>query len=281
MAIFEQAGEQLRVPVQLEPYGSAFIVFRSAIPQRHLQAIVKEGTAILGTNPFPEAERKLYKEVADNFSISFWAKPEFNIMLSTRNFMENINDPWTDYFTIYPPSGIKHYGSGHATAGLAVGRNGVAVWEHGSGKPVLALAAPTSISGISGWSHIALVYQDGVPSVYVNGKFIEKGKESGDTIHPGLGLAFLEEGASYYNGDMSDPQVFSQALRKERLRQLAAEEIPERREWPELEMAAADGTPGLLFWQNGDYSLTDNKDRDTGVSTKGSASPWLFQGPGR
>lgn len=275
MAIFEQAGEQLRVPVQLEPYGSAFIVFRSAVPQRHLQAIIKEGTAILDTNPFPEAKRKLYKEVANNFTISFWAKPEFNIMLSTRNFMENIKDPWTDYYTIYPPSGVENYGAGHATAGLAIGRNGVAVWEHGSGKPVLALAAPTSISG---WSHIGLVYQDGVPSVYVDGNFIEKGKDSGHTIHPGLGLAFLEEGASYYNGDMSDPQLFSQALSEERLSQLAAEEVPERRELPVLEMAAGDGTPALLFWQNGDYVLQGNKTKETVLSIKGIGQPMELSG---
>ncbi|WP_162052919.1 glycosyl hydrolase [Pontibacter pamirensis] len=265
VSMYEQVGDQVRVPVQLEPSGSVFVVFRTPAPARHVQAVLKDNTPLLSTKPFLKEPRKLYKDVSGNFTISFWAKPEFNVMLSTQNFMDNIKDPWTDYYAIYPPSGETQYGPGHATAGLAVGRNGVAVWEHGSGKPTLALAAPVFISG---WSHVALVYQDNVPSVYVNGKLVEKGKGSGDKVHPGVGEAFLEEGASYYNGDMTEPELLGEAVSEERIRQLSIQNVPVRQEIPSVEMFGS-GKSGLLFWQDGRYTLQDSAGRSTTVQVSG------------
>src|SRR6266498_3856280 len=97
------------------------------------------------------------------------------------------------------------------------------VWrcEHGDRNPVLVMAAPVLISGCS---HIALVYKEGTPLVYANGKLIQEGKKGGKIIHPGLGEAYLSEGASYYNGDMNKPLLFSEVLSAERIRQLAEEE---------------------------------------------------------
>ncbi|RDV13013.1 glycosyl hydrolase family 43 [Pontibacter diazotrophicus] len=275
VSIYEQIGEQVCVPVQLEPSGSVFVVFRTPAPARHVQAVLKGNTPLLSTKPFPKEPRKLYKDVSGNFTISFWAKPEFNVMLSTQNFMDNIKDPWTDYYSIYPPSGETQYGPGHATAGLAVGRNGVAVWEHGAGKPTLALAAPVSISG---WSHVALVYQDNVPSVYVNGKLVEKGKGSGDMVHPGLGQAFLEEGASYYNGDMTEPELLSEAVSEEHIQQLAIQNVPVRQEMPSVEMFGS-GKPGLLFWQDGRYTLHDSAGRSINLQVSGLGKQQQLSGP--
>jgi hypothetical protein len=269
VGVYEQVDDLVRVPVQLAPSGSVFVVFRSPAPERHLQAVVKENATLLDTKPFAAEPRRFYKDVSGNFTISFWAKPEFNVMLSTQNFMDNIKDPWTDYYAIYPPSGEQHYGPKHATAGLAVGRNGVAVWEHGTGKPVLALAAPVPLSG---WSHVALVYQDNAPAVYVNGKLVEKGKQSGNTVHPGLGQAFLEEGASYYNGDMTEPELLNEAAGEERIRQLAIKNVPVRQELPVVEMFG-NGKAGLLFWQDGRYAMRDSAGRSTPLQVSGLGRP--------
>ena len=274
VGIYEQLDGQVRVPLQLGPSGSVFVVFRSPAPARQLQAIAKDNTTLLSTNPFPVEPRQLYKDVSDNFTISFWAKPEFNVMLTTQNFMDHIKDPWTDYYTIYPPKGGQLYGDDHATAGLAVGRNGVAVWEHGGTKPVMALAAPVSISG---WSHVALVYQQAVPAVYVNGTLVKKGEDSGMTIHPALGQAFLQEGASYYNGDMSDPQLFREPLSEERIRQEALKEVPVRQELPVVEVSAM-GKPGLLFWQDGRYTLKDSTGKNTSLQVSGLGQPQELTG---
>jgi hypothetical protein len=263
--IYEVADGRMRVPVQLDPSGSVFVVFREPVAGKQLQSVLKDAKQLLTTKPFPTVARTLYKDVTNNFSIAFWAKPESNVMLSTRNFMDNIADPWTDYYTIYPPSGNDLYGEGHETCGLTVGRNGVAVWHHGAGKPAFILAAPTAISG---WSHIALVYQAGAPSVYVNGKLIQRGESNGRPIHPGIGKAYLNEGASYYNGDMSTPQLVPEVLNETQIQKLAAE-LPNVEQPIPIVAIAGTKKAGLMVWQDGRYTLRDNAGRDTTFQVSG------------
>lgn len=271
--VYEVQAGQTRIPLQFDPAGSLFVVFRSQA-QKRLQAVVSGKDTLLTTNPFPTTARKLYRDVVNNFTISLWAKPELNVMLATNGFMQNIKDPWTDNYAIYPPSGTELYGAGHATCGLTVGRNGVAVWERTSGKPVFRLAAPTPISG---WSHVALVYKDGIPSVYINGKLIQQGKNGETRVHPGLGQAYLSDGASFYNGDMTEPQLITEALNDDRMKQLAAQERPRTALLPVVEMMS-DGKPGLLFWQNGRYTLRDQAGQDTALAVSGIGQPMELTG---
>lgn len=251
LAVYEATPGQVRVPLRLDPAGSAFVVFRKPMKGRRWQTVALEGQPVLTTRPFPAVARTLYPNVTNNFTISFWAKPELNVMLANAGFRDNVPDFWTDYYTIYPPPGEPLYGAGHETCGLAVGRNGVAVWQHSTGKPKLVLGAPVPLSG---WSHIALVYQAGALVVFVNGQRIQAGKATSANVHPGVGQAFLSEGASYYNGDMTEPRLLPEALSDDQIRQLAAEPRPSKPEKPVIELAGHE-KPALRFWQNGPYSL--------------------------
>ena len=80
---------------------------------------------------------------------------------------------------------------------------------------VLAAAVP-----ISGWSHIAIKYEEGAPSIYLNGKFVLKGEKKNNIIHPATDKVYLREGASYYNGDMSKPKLFTEVLGEDRIVEL-------------------------------------------------------------
>ncbi|GAB3170808.1 glycosyl hydrolase [Telluribacter humicola] len=279
MSVFEQKEGETSVPLQLGPYGSAFVVFRSPVPASYLQSVQQNTDKVpaLGTSPFPHVPRQLNHEAANTFTMHFWAKPEFNAMLSARGLMEGISSTWTDYYAVYPAAGEELYGKDFATAGLAVGRNGVAVWENKAGTPVFALAAPASITG---WSHIALVYLEGVPSVYVNGRLIEKGKKSESNVVPGMGLALQAEGASYYNGDMSEPELNAKALGEAELRQLAAQQPPVRHELPVVEVSGST-RPSLLFWQDGLYTLRSNTGQRSSVHIKALPQPQELAGPWR
>ncbi|QJW89833.1 glycosyl hydrolase family 43 [Spirosoma taeanense] len=259
VSVYELTDGRVRMPLVLSPAGSVFVVFRSPAAPKRIQAVLKDRTPLLTTKPFSANSRKLYKDVTNNFTLSLWAKPELNVMLSTRGLMEGVAAPWTDNYAIYPASGQELYGSGHTTCGLAIGRNGVAVWERGAGVPAMVLAAPASLSG---WSHIAIVYQDGIPSVFVNGKLIQQGKSAGAIVHPGLGQAYLSDGASYYNGDMSEPQLYTEVLPADRIQQLAASRPLSHQQTPLVEAAAGE-KPGLLFWQNGRYTLLSNSGKET------------------
>ncbi|GAB4042834.1 glycosyl hydrolase [Spirosoma litoris] len=274
ISIYENLPGETRLPIQFDPAGSQFIVFRSPASEKQIRAVVSGKETLLSARPFSTSTPKQYKDVTNNFSISLWAKPELNIMLSPTGFMQHVKDPWTDYYAIYPHAGTDLYGTGHATCGLAIGRNGVAVWERTTGKPVFRMAAPTAISG---WSHVALVYKEGVPSVFVNGKRIQEGKSGGSIVHPGLGQALLSDGASFYNGDMTQPELFPEVLTDDRIRQLAAQPKSPTSSLPKVELAR-DGKSALLFWQNGQYSLQDKSGHATTVAVSGINSPTELTG---
>lgn len=274
LKLYDTRDGRVQLPLQLGPAGSLFVVFRNAASGRRVHAISKDGKLLLGTKPFPAATPKKYPEVANNFTIALWVKPELDIMLGSRSLVGG-NEAWTDYYTIYPPSGEGLYGKGHECVGLCAGRNGVALWTRGAGNPVLTLAASTPISG---WSHVAVVYRDAAPSVYVNGKMVQQGKPSAAVVHPGLGHAYLDDGASYYNGDMSEPELFAEALDATRILELA-----NRNEQPKLyQQAAAElptgGKAGLLLFEPGKYTLQDGGGNGLAVAVQGIAQPQELSG---
>ncbi|QMW04335.1 glycosyl hydrolase [Spirosoma foliorum] len=266
---------QTRLPISLEPAGSIFIVFRSPAKQKSLKSISSGNQTLLTTKLFETFVSSVETKVANNFTISLWAKPELNIMLSPTGFMQHVKDPWTDYYAIYPSSGTV-FGAGHAVCGLTIGRNGVAVWERTTGKPVFRMAATTTISG---WSHVALVYKSGIPSIFVNGKLIQEGKSGENIIHPSpsFGKAYLNDGASFYNGDMTSPELFPEVLTDDRIRQLAAQPKLPTSSLPKVEMAQH-GKSALLFWQNGQYELQDKADHATSLTVSGINSPTELAG---
>ncbi len=275
VSVYEVTDSGIRLPISMDPSGSVFVVFRTPITQPQIQAVIKDNVSVLSAKPFPEVSRKLYKGVQNNFTISVWVKPELNVMLSTRNFMEGIADPWTDYYAIYPSSGSKLYGAGHATCGMTIGRNGIAVWENEKGTPVLTLAAPASISG---WSNVTLVYRNGAPVVYVNGIKIQEGKASAYIVHPGVGQAYLKEGASYYNGDIKEPQLFEEVLSEERIKQLATTAVIINQAATAVVEQAGDRKPALLCWKNGKYSLRYNTGKSAAFAVNTINDPVSLNG---
>jgi hypothetical protein len=206
--IFTNTENRTLVPLMLYDYGSTFVVLRDGASKKTQEL------------KHFETSREVYPNIRNSFTISFWAKPESSVMLSINNFMDG-QKPWTDCYTIYPSPGEKLYGQGHATCGIAVGRNGVAVWEHAKDQPVFSFAAPAEISS---WTHVALTYNDGVPSVYINGELLAQGPKSNFTVHPGIGHVYLSEGASFYNGDMTTPELHETPLTPDRLKPLAVKQ---------------------------------------------------------
>jgi hypothetical protein len=275
--VYERDAGRVRVPVDLDPFGSAFVVFRSPAPAETPVEITRDGEVVLAARPFPRVETARRAGVANDFTVALWAKPESNVMLSTDNFMEGV-DPWTDEYAIYPPSG-ELYGPGHRTCGLAVGRNGVAVWERSSGKPVFALAAPARLSG---WTHVALVYREGVPEVWVGGTLVRRGERKNGEVHPGVGPAHLSDGASYYDGDMTELLVHAGALDGTEIETLARSFPGRPSAWSRVAEPVADGDAAALrIWRNGTYRLATNTGRSSSLVVADLPDPVAVAGPWR
>ena len=260
------------MPVQLEAYGSVFVVFRSDLPeQKAIRSIHKDGKCLIDASAISTEEWKqaAYPDIRDNFSISLWVKPESDAMLNIDNPMGYIPYPWTEYYAIYPSGGELLYGAGHATCGLAVGRNGVAVWENEKGYPEFKMGVEKPISG---WSHICLVYREGAPHIYINGEHIAYKTKSLQTIHPGLNFTSLKEGASYYNGDMSVPVLFSKVLSDKEISQLVAKGYTRNTDERILDWIPYADTRSLLAWSDGNYEFvtSDGIKREVKVEKTGS-----------
>ena len=84
------------------------------------------------------------------------------------------------------PRTAASFGAGnHAGSGLAVGRVTASACSN-TGRayfaPVLVHAVP-----LEDWTHIAVVYRDAQPSLYVNGQLVHTGLKSTYTVLPGNG----------------------------------------------------------------------------------------------
>ena len=243
VGIYEVLADGVRVPVKLDPSGSVFVIFRSPGEKVSIKSVSKDNVVLAGTNNFPLPSRGLYKNVTNNFTISAWVKPE--VELNTRGT--------TSSFAIYPSKGEALYGEGHAASGLCVFRNAIVVYERDQivSPPILTIN-----TSLAGWNHIALVYNEGVPSVYVNGNLAGQGKSTGKMIHPSLGEEYEDETAGYFEGEISKPQLFTEVLKEDRIKQLVAEGPPKPVAPQGLEVIGKT-QPELLFWHNGRYSLED------------------------
>ncbi len=265
----------VRVPVRLDPAGSVFVVFRSSARGPRLQSIAKEGKMVVGTDPFPAPHAGLYRELTNNFTISVWVKPDMDIGLPRGGLPSFFSA--TTSFVIYPPAGDTLYGEGHVACGLAAGRNGVVVFERAGHNLRGVLTAQTPLAG---WTHLAVAFRAGAPSLYVNGKLLRQDQSSGKVVHPGLGEAYQQEGAFYFEGEMLEPILFNEALSDDRIQQLAAAGIPNPEEPPALELARSSEAE-LLIWQDGRYSLRDNSGQTSSVLVSGIGQPVEVRGPWR
>ncbi|MEI9921649.1 MAG: glycosyl hydrolase [Bacteroidota bacterium] len=180
------------VKTTLHESQSLFIVFRNNVGAGETTQVIPGGAATTTIVRQLSNEQNTFKVPVIK------VKPENSIMLSINGFMDG-QLPWTDFYCIFPAPGEKLYGKGHSTLGLTVGRNGIAVWENANGKPEFNFSVERPISG---WVIIQLTCDDGVPSVYVDGELAKSGVKSKYTVHPAPTFVYLNEGASFYNGDV-------------------------------------------------------------------------------
>jgi hypothetical protein len=133
-------------------------------------------------------------------------------------------------YAVYPSHGSHLWGTGHACAGFSVGTNGISVYEH-TGCYIPAVLVYEA--EIRGWTHVAVVYRDRVPSLYVNGRLVRTGPRSvqpyvhpstGDN-HPGRMIGGIGGGAyGYFEGELDDVRVWGSALGDREVRAAAGGE---------------------------------------------------------
>ena len=269
-ALHEEAEGITRVPIWFDRRGSVFVVFRERSPNGPgLIAVQKDGENALGklypetlAPPAPDQNRA----VTNDFTIAFWARPagEISLPAETTAGINWGNQNWA----VYPPPGHDLYGEHHAGAGVSVGRNGVCVFEHWSANApaVLVYTAPESLTD---WTHVVVVFHNGTPQLYLNGRFVRSGLVSGQIVHSGVGVAIPpSHRASPFQGGIAQISQVVGALSGTEIAALAADrpELPRAEtEAPALQFTAdASGATRADVWKPGRYQFiwSDGQSRD-------------------
>jgi hypothetical protein len=242
---YDEAGGCTRVPIRFEPSGSVFVVFRGGAAQlsQRVVSVTRDGREMLSLAAGPAQNR----DVTNTFTMAVWVKPDADTALPAETnagitaYQLDRND------VLYPPPGHEVYGEGQAGAGIAAGRNGVCVHEHGASyfPAVLVYAAP-----LTDWTHVAVVYRDGTPSLYLGGKLVRKGLKGPMTVHPGVGVPHGRSVAPF-KGGVAGLQQFDRALTEAEIAQLAVKPpaAGELDSGPAIDLASGD------VWRPGSYAV--------------------------
>lgn len=294
-ALFTTRADRSEVPLRLEPGEAVFVLFRQ--PGQPLASqLLKDGQTLVSTAPRATAAAPA---PSDTFTMAIWVKPDTDLRALPKEGIAGRIDEVGKFYAIPADPGDARFGTGAATAGLAVGRNGLFVVERAWETCPAVLVAERPVSG---WTHVAVVYRDGTPSLYVNGEHIRDGLVSGRRVYSGVGsppppvdytlhfpgLESLARAANqapppsrgnvfYFEGNSTPARSFDRALDEAELRALVAEGVPA----PELPVVtdlarSADGGASLLAWESGAYQLDDRA-----PAVAAPSAPLALDGPWR
>lgn len=200
---YEMGDSITKITFSLSESGSVFVIFRSEKDFIRCSSHFKEVV------PVPVLAKPLF----DTFTLSMWAKPE-TYAAAGRGFL------------LFPDEGEKKYGKGHAAVGLSMGQNCVRVYERSlSNKEVLETAQP-----MEGWTHIALVYENNRPFLYINGKLVAEGKKSMYVCSPACDVPMAEEQyLASFEGDQTDIKYSERALSPVEIADEVSKGLPDTR----------------------------------------------------
>lgn len=174
-AAVSEADGYTSVPLTLPAHSNVFVVFENSKKNPRLK-----GYSVDGAPRFPEVSDSAGSAAANSFSMAFTVSPKAELPGLKEN-NAGIMAPGRDVDAV-PAQGMHlSLGDGHTGVGALVGKNGVAVIEHGANyrNAVLVHGAPVADN-----TRVAVVYRDGVPNLYLNGKFAKSGLKSPRTPHP-------------------------------------------------------------------------------------------------
>jgi hypothetical protein len=274
-AVYDAADGVVRLPLSFGPAGSVFVVFRDkAAPKSgRIVSVTHQGAEILGTTVKRPAADGI-RDSPNNFTFAVWVKPEDDTMLvaEANSGVVGMAEKRNDVFSA--PHGEDFGGGNNAGSGLAVGSNGVCVFEHAGNyfAPPLVHAA-----SLTNWTHVAVVYRDGQPSLYLNGVLARTGLKSTHIVYSGAG-----RGGSKYRGELCDLAQFSRPLSGDEIARLLTtmpQPGAEADVFPLRLTRTASGKIAAQGGQAGDYELkfADGSTRTLKVST--AAAPVEITGP--
>ena len=263
---YESSEGRMKVRLSLEPAASIFVVFCKCAALQPPLSLLHNGVPLNGLSLRPSEQAA---DLVDDFSISVWAQPE------TYTFPNN------SYLAL-PEDGSAVFGVGHCIVGLAAGQNGVGVYEQSSAIARMVLQSPTKLAG---WTHLALLYRAGAPTLYVDGVEAARGTPSRLKVHAPRDCRTPIAGPpKYFEGNMTEPAI-GPPLTGAEVRRIAAEGLPNYESSVGVEIGRTiDGRLKATGWTPGMYQLKEGTRRRSIVVPSAArreflTAPWQLTFP--
>ena len=148
-----------------------------------------------------------FASVSNNFTMEMWFFPTTSRGVVTETVSSQTGIGTDQRYAVFPSHGDNSFGSGHAGAGISIGTNGITVFEHGAFYIPSPLVFNTALSG---WNHMAVVYTNNRPTLYLNGTFVRTGLASPRIVHPSAEMGGGVYG--YFPGFLDEYTVYNRAL---------------------------------------------------------------------
>ncbi len=140
--------------------------------------------------------------VSNSFTMEFWVKPGGTLATLTQSTSGTAGISGQQY-------AIMPYQSGNNSgAGVSVGTNGINICEHGNNYLPALLAYNGAISSTD-FTHVAVVYTNKQPSLYLNGALVATGLTSTmPNIYPSIGSG----GYGSFTGSLDNVRIWNAPL---------------------------------------------------------------------
>ncbi|MET3698880.1 GT2 family glycosyltransferase [Bacillus oleivorans] len=153
----------------------------------------------------------IFANVQNTFTYEFWVNPNASISFpfqSTSLVSGHKGQNWAI------GAGYGGIDGKNAGVGVSVGRNGIAVFEHGYHYFPATLVYRTTLRD---WTHVAIVVKNKIPRLYLNGRFVKQGLMSQkENVFPSGVIGALESYGGFigkldqiriWNYDRSDHEI--------------------------------------------------------------------------
>lgn len=150
--------------------------------------------------------------LCNHFTYEFWIKAELPIQLHPET-NEGIYGTEGQRYLIGP--GYRIYAN-EASIGISAGTNGISIYEHADHHMPAVLVHEVPLTE---WTHIAIVYDDRTPFLYVNGVLVKQGCKSERAFLYASDLIGGHQ-YGYYMGDIKELRIWQQARSAEQLQSL-------------------------------------------------------------
>ena len=164
-----------------------------------------------GSNDYVYGHGADLTSISNNFTIEFWYNASTTITIKPeQNGLSDISGTTGNgqRYAVYPEHGGGSCGvAGNSGAGISAGTNAIQVYEHRACYMPCLLSYSGGLIQ-SGWNHVAVVYTNKQPRLYVNGVNAGTGLTSAqNNVFPSARLGGTAYG--WYSGDIDEFRIWN------------------------------------------------------------------------